>query len=173
MDKHLNYTQDSVSGRTFYGTLSTSWGNDCIWAWPILPLFWVPEGRMQNHIYLWTDHMIVQVGTAALVNWNEFVKRTLPDERKAVPELRASGWSGLLSSMKVFPKYLSFEWTKLVWMLEQSFQSIWSVALSEDLDSWEAEISKLGSCLVDLSHHSLCNWKETALGASWTRSFKT
>lgn len=165
--------QDSVSGQTFYGTLSTSWSNDHIWALPILPRFWAAEGQAQNHIYLWSDHMIVQVGTAALVNWNEFVKRTLPDERKAVPELRASVWSGLVSSMKGFPKYLSFEWTKLVRMLEQSSQSIWRVALSEDLDSWEAEISKLGSCLVDLSHHSLGNWKETALGASWTRSFET
>lgn len=159
IDKHLNYMQDSVSGQTFYGTLSTSWGNGRIWALPVLPLFWVPEGQMQNHIYLWTDHMIVQVGTAALVNWNEFVKRTLPNERKAVPELWASVWSGLLSSMKVFPKYLSLEWTKLVRMLEQSFLSIGSVALSEDLDSWDVEISKPGSCLVDLSHRSLGNWK--------------
>lgn len=97
--------QDSVSGQTFYGTLFTSWGNGRIWALPVLPLFWVPEGQMQNHIYLWTDYMIVQVGTAALVNWNEFVKRALPNERKAVPELWASVWSGLLSSVKVFPKY--------------------------------------------------------------------
>lgn len=90
---------------------------------------------------------LVQVGTVALVNWNEFVKRTLPNERKAVLKLWASVWSGLLSSMKVFPKYLSLEWTKLVRMLEQSFLSIGSVALSEDLNSWDAEMSKLGSCV--------------------------
>lgn len=151
--------QDSVSGQTFYGTCSLHEAMAAFELCLSYRSFEFQKDRCKTtftfELTTWLYKWVLRRLLTEMNLWNGLFQ--MKGRLSRSYELQCGLAYYLL--WKYFPNILSLEWTKLVRMLEQSFLSIGSVALSEDLDSWDAEISKPGSCLVDLSHRSLGNWK--------------